>query len=102
MTKFKVIKDEAKYLVEIKGHADYASEGYDIVCAGISTAVSMTLNLLDKFGLSYNIKNQIVEKGNVLIETDMSDSRVITIMDNLVDCLETLEVQYPKNIKNLK
>ncbi len=102
MTKFKVVKDNAKYIIEIKGHADYSDEGYDIVCAGISMAVSMTFNLIDKFGLSYNIKNQKVDKGNVLIETDMSDSRVVTIMDNLVDCLCTLEVQYPKNIKNVK
>ena len=102
MTKFKVVKDNAKYIIEIKGHADYSDEGYDIVCAGISMAVSMTFNLIDKFGLSYNIINQRVQKGDVLLETNMSDSKVVTIMDNLVDYLNALEEKYPNNIKQVK
>lgn len=101
MTKFKVVKKD-NYLIEIKGHAEYADEGYDIVCSSISTAVSLTFNLIDKFGLSYNIINQRVEKGNVLLETNMSDSKVVTIMDNLVDYLEALEEKYPNNIKKVK
>ena len=102
MTSYRVIKEKDDYLIEIEGHADYAQKGYDIVCAGISMAVSMTINLFDKFEVSYNIKKQIIENGHYLIETNMSDSKVITIMDNLVDCLQTLEKKYPNNIKYVK
>ena len=31
---------------EVSGHAGYAKQGEDIVCAGVSTAVQMTANML--------------------------------------------------------
>lgn len=99
MTKYKITKTSEKYKIDINGHANYSSEGEDIVCAGISMAVFMTANLIDKLGFGCNIINQNYDKGKFLIETDMKNDIVVTIMDNLVDHLQALEQQYPKNIK---
>ena len=49
MTKAVFRKKEGLYInFEVNGHASYADSGNDIVCAGISTAVIMSINLLDK------------------------------------------------------
>ena len=49
MTRAVFRKKEGLYInFEVNGHASYADSGNDIVCAGISTAVIMSINLLDK------------------------------------------------------
>lgn len=73
--------------------------GYDIVCASISTAVAMTASLIDKLGFSCNIRTLVHEEGKFIIETDISKDEVVKVMDNLVDYLDTISQQYPKNIK---
>ncbi|MCR5787190.1 MAG: ribosomal-processing cysteine protease Prp [Acholeplasmatales bacterium] len=102
MTKYKITKTSDTYKIEAYGHANFADEGEDIVCAGISMAVAMTANLIDKLGFGCNIVSLTHEKGKFLIETDIENDIVVSIMDNLVDHLQALEQQYPKNIKNLK
>ena len=47
MTKVTFSLQEDKILaVDILGHAGYAEEGEDIVCAAISSAVMLTLSLI--------------------------------------------------------
>lgn len=50
MIKFKVERNENGKIVrlEVKGHAGYAENGYDIVCAAVSTAVQMTVNGIEQ------------------------------------------------------
>ncbi len=102
MTKYTITKSEHSYKIELSGHALYADYGNDIVCAAISMAVQMTANLIDKLGFGCNIMNLVHEEGKFIIETDMKNDIVIKVMDNLVEHLDAISVQYPNNIKNLK
>lgn len=89
---------------EIRGHANYAEYGSDIVCAGISTAVIVTINLIDRFTKKYHFF-QDEEKGIVTFSFDMlqeetSECRKVVqeALDNLVETLQEMQNQYPKNL----
>ncbi|MBP9995901.1 MAG: ribosomal-processing cysteine protease Prp [Lachnospiraceae bacterium] len=50
MTEITFVKSNDKYRgFECHGHADYADEGEDIVCAGISALTINTMNSIDHF-----------------------------------------------------
>ena len=38
--------------IKVKGHANYAEYGQDIVCASVSTAVYMSINQIEVFDKS--------------------------------------------------
>ena len=102
MTKYKITLSDKSYTIEIKGHAMSGPYGSDIVCAGISMAVAITSNLIDKLGFGCNIMELVHEEGKFKIKTDMKNETVVKIMDNLVEHLDALSKQYPENIQNLK
>jgi len=102
MTKYKITVSDNSYKIEVKGHAMSGPYGSDIVCASISMAVAMTANLIDKLGFGCNIMTLVHEEGKFIIETDLANETVVKIMDNLVDHLDEISRQYPKNIQNLK
>ena len=99
MTKYKITLSDKSYKIEVKGHADYKEYGSDIVCASISMGVAMTANLIYKLGFGCNIMKLVHEEANFLIETDLKNETVVKIMDNLVDHLDEISKQYPKNIQ---
>ena len=37
------------------GHSGYAESGSDVVCASVSSAVQLTVNMLDEFGFSPDV-----------------------------------------------
>ncbi len=45
---------------EVSGHADYAESGKDIVCAGVSSALMLTANMITE---SFGVKAQITDSG---------------------------------------
>ena len=53
--------------LEVSGHSGYSTAGSDIVCAGISTAVISSVNLLDKLIEGCFDVNQNEEDGYVSI-----------------------------------
>ncbi|MFI3252211.1 MAG: ribosomal-processing cysteine protease Prp [bacterium] len=83
--------------IEIKGHANQNPHGTDIVCASVSTAVIMSINLIDTFNLlndiSYEIKDGYT-KINIINESDDLNK----IINNLIYTLNTLGEDYPKYI----
>ena len=84
--------------IKVKGHANYAEYGADIVCASVSTAVYMSVNQIEVFDKSYCINTKIVE-GNACIEVVCEDEIVSKVLSNLIFTLRDLELQYPKYIK---
>ncbi|MBQ9898202.1 MAG: ribosomal-processing cysteine protease Prp [Ruminococcus sp.] len=40
---------------EVSGHAGFAESGKDIVCAAVSSAVQLTVNLLDELGFTPDV-----------------------------------------------
>lgn len=56
---------------EIKGHAGFAENGSDVVCAAVSSAVQLIINLLDELGfdpdteVGDNVIRCITEGGDI-------------------------------------
>ena len=79
-----------------KGHAGYAEEGYDIICAAVSALVINTVNSLDQLTteesdgfVSFTFTEPISEGGTLL-------------MDSLVLGLTEIEHSYSKRYLKVK
>lgn len=82
--------------ITISGHALYDDFGKDIVCSAISSIVITTVNAiltLDKDAISYENTSDLVIK---IIKKDETTNKLI---QNMINLLEELERDYPKNIK---
>ena len=95
MINIEIIKSKT---IKVKGHAEYAEYGSDIVCASVSTAVYMSINQIELFDKSDCINTTILE-GNACIEVVCEDEIVKKVISNLIFTLRDLELQYPKYIK---
>ncbi|MBO6116028.1 MAG: ribosomal-processing cysteine protease Prp [Ruminococcus sp.] len=80
---------------DISGHAGYADSGQDIVCAAVSSAVQLTLNLLAEFGFGpeVNIGDNIIKCS---VAPADGASRII---DQLEKHLGSVLEEFPKTIK---
>ena len=100
MIKVKLLNNDniTKY-IEIKGHANYAEHGKDIVCSGISSIVTTTVNACLRFDENY-IKYE--SKENLfLIEVIESNEITSILIENMIIMIKELSKEYPKNI-NIK
>ena len=89
--KDKVIKE-----IRISGHARYTEYGKDIVCSAVSSIVTTTINniiTLDDKAIKY-----VDNDGYILITNEDSElaNKLLTTMLNM---LNELAEEYPKNIK---
>ena len=100
MIKIQIIIDNSQILkVEVKGHADYADKGSDIVCAAVSAIVQTAGHEVEKMS-----KNSTCEKeGYYSIITEKIDDEnsrdAQIILKTMQNGLAELQEQYPKNIK---
>ena len=98
MIKIKVNKDNENYKsISIKGHAGYAEEGFDIVCASVSSIAITTVNAIiniDENAISYSEEDGLIEM-NIL----KSNEIITKLLDNMVNMLEELKEQYKKYIE---
>lgn len=84
------------YEIVIKGHAEYDDYGKDIVCAAVSSMAITTVNgiiSLDE-SVDYEENNGFL-KIRVLKDTEINNK----LLDNLVNLLSELVMQYPENIE---
>lgn len=83
--------------VVISGHSGYKKIGSDIVCASVSSISITTINAI----LRYNEKALIYEENDGLLKIDIvyHDSVIDILLNNMIDLLEELAKQYPKNVK---
>ncbi len=82
---------------KVQGHAQYATQGKDIICAAVSSATEMVANTITEI---YNIDAEVVVKDASLsvrvFQKDAKMCRDILLGLKLHLCL--LEEQYPKYI----
>src|SRR5574344_1982982 len=81
--------------INIKGHADYAGYGKDIVCASVSTLVISSINIIlafDDKAIKYN------EVNDMFIENIKKDDITNKVLNVIVEELLELESKYNKNI----
>ena len=82
--------------IKIDGHAMYSDYGKDIVCAGVSTSLIVTVNAIirfDKEAIKYENNNGFT------LENIKKDNVTNTLLLNLYESLKELEVTYKDNIK---
>lgn len=89
-------KDEISKIV-VKGHANYADSGYDIVCSSVTTCVLTTIRHIDSLNKG-SIKYKI-DEGLVIIDYVNYDSNTSKLLLSMLDILKELESDYTKNIK---
>ena len=82
--------------VIFKGHANYDDYGKDIVCAAVSATYLCTVNAI--LGLNSNSIDIITEDNLQVIKVLEIDNITISLLNNMINCLESLQKQYPKNI----
>ena len=92
MIKVKVLPNE----IILKGHAMYDTAGKDIVCAAASSIVITTVNAIMKINsdsINYEeLKDELSIK--ILKHDDITDK----LINNMIDLLNELQENYPKNI----
>ncbi|MDE6664929.1 MAG: ribosomal-processing cysteine protease Prp [Ruminococcus sp.] len=78
------------------GHSGYAEAGKDIVCAAVSSAVQLIVNMLDGFGFAPDI-----EVGDNVIKCTLKKSGEDSshMLDILKSHFEALLEEFPKTIK---
>ncbi len=81
----------------ISGHAGYAEEGYDIVCAAVSSAAYMTANTVtDVMKVTPKLR---VNDGDMYLKLDISDAhKCSSIMQGFVLHMLSLQEQYKQYI----
>lgn len=98
MIKVKVSKEkDIIKKISLQGHALYDDYGKDIVCASVSATVLCTINGLLSINEQYleivNKKDELII--NMLLNDDVSNK----LINNMLNCLMSIESDYPKNIK---
>ena len=84
------------YEIVIKGHAGYDETGKDIVCAAVSSMAICTVNGIIRLDESIDYEeNSGLLKIRVLKDTEINNK----LLDNLVELLSELVMQYPENIE---
>ena len=90
-------KDDVVNFIRISGHAEYADEGYDIVCASVSCIAITTVNAL----ISINEDCLVYTESDGLLEIGIlkHDEVIDKLINNMITLLTKLSEDYKENIK---
>lgn len=83
--------------IELIGHAMFDKYGKDIVCAGVSSVVTTTINAILTFDKNYIY--YLTDKDRLVIEVNIHNEIVDNLINNMIDMLRDIEEDYPNNIK---
>jgi len=98
VVKFTVNSEEKIGKLHVSGHSGYDEIGKDIVCSGVTPAVYTTIGLIEKVSAGFKVDIQ-EEKAIISLEV-MDDSDLVQlILVNLLEILEGITKDYPKNVK---
>ncbi|PPE05784.1 ribosomal-processing cysteine protease Prp [Williamsoniiplasma lucivorax] len=98
MVKIKITYHNSEYQkLTMSGHALAGAYGQDLVCAALTGIVSGALNAFDqKFTNDIDI---IVEENLIEITIKKSNPTIQTMFELLEIQLQTIVMQYPKNVE---
>ena len=80
--------------LEIKGQANFAEHGKDLVCAGVSCIITGGFNAINK----EDVEEIILEEGYAKVIVNPESKSVDVIIVILIQ-LQTIQESYPKFIK---
>lgn len=104
MTTIKVSKKNGKFMsISAKGHTGYGEEGFDILCASVSSLIQSTALGLKTY-VDKKIKLTVDEKTpfykiDVSMLTNENYLKGEILLDTLVLSLKDLTDGYPENLK---
>lgn len=81
----------------VKGHAEYAEIGSDIVCAAVSSLVTHTVRLMAQQGYQYELTEDVT--GLAAVKVLVTPFGALNVMSALMDSLNDIAAQYPENIE---
>lgn len=82
---------------ELKGHANTAEHGKDIVCAAVSSAAYLTVNTLtEEFGIAAQCE---VSDGYMRLSVTGDSPSVQPMLKGLVSHIREISCDYPHNLK---
>ena len=90
-------KDNFVQEINLKGHACFDDYGKDIVCAGVSSILTTTVNgilCIKEDAILYHQK-----KDEFQINVNSKDEITKKLLNNMISLLKELEQDYPKNIQ---
>jgi uncharacterized protein YsxB (DUF464 family) len=92
MTKVTIYKNEKEICVGFRtyGHAGYADEGEDIVCAAISILTINTMNAIEKYTDTTASLVADDEEGMIEFRIDNPSNETTLLLDTMILGLETL------------
>lgn len=86
----------------LKGHADFAEIGYDIVCSAVTSNAVAVINSLDKL-VKVEFETVIGQEGHIeCIVKDTHLERSQLLLNHFQLAIDGIKREYPKNIKILK
>ena len=93
MTKVTIYKNEKNECVgfRVSGHAGYAEEGEDIVCAAISILVINTMNAIETFTDAIFSQQADETQGVIEFHITKQTKETTLLLDTMVLGLQTLE-----------
>jgi len=98
MIKIKIYCIEKEFKsIEVKGHANAAEYGKDIVCSGVSAVIFGGLaNIQNEENYKYEIDEK---KGYFFIESNgKNSSHDKIVLETIIASLKKIENEYPKNV----
>ena len=85
-----------------EGHAGYADEGEDIVCAGISTLVINTINSIEALTTTQILADADAESGTIhVILPSGCDEQAKLLVDAMILGLQGIQTNYGKKFLTL-
>ena len=87
----------------IKGHADFAPIGQDIVCSAVTSNAIGVINSLDRLA-KVKFDSVIGQEGFIecLVHEESLNDKTDLLFEHFKLTMEMIKGQYPKNIKILK
>lgn len=87
---------------DLKGHADFAEIGYDIVCSAVTSNAIAVINSLDKLQ-KVKFESVVGQEGHIscmVSDEYINDSQLL--LQHFQLAIDGIKREYPKNIKILK
>ncbi len=88
--------------IQVKGHANSAEYGKDLVCAGVSTTCVGIANQLANMGFLNKYGSIELEEGYFKVEVHESMHDIQVVLETFETIMKTIELSYPKYIKIMK
>ena len=95
MTEIKIFRNCSGSIVkaELSGHTGYGEEGSDIVCAAVTSAVSLTCNTITDFFLAD--ADVSVEENRIVLTMNSPDVPSEELLEAFLDHIQDISRRYP-------